>query len=233
MTDPADSPVTGGLQADTHVHGTALRPAARRRLAALVGDLWDGARLLRVVRLRGGLAAHMSAVDVEVDGERRRLALRRYVRWLPGSGRDPYCARHAAVLPALAGTGLPVAELLWVDADGDVLGVPALLTTLLPGRSSLVTATTASGLDDMARALAAINRLPVPPVLRRPAASRTGWAQRCTNGPRSGWRDAPTATRCSTPSATARVPPRRRNGWRTETSTPETCCGATPTPDPG
>jgi aminoglycoside phosphotransferase (APT) family kinase protein len=67
-------------------------------------------------------------------GATRRLVLRRWLR--PGWESDPAftAVREAAILERLAGSGLPVASVVAVDADGFGTGAPALLLTRLEGR---------------------------------------------------------------------------------------------------
>jgi aminoglycoside phosphotransferase (APT) family kinase protein len=121
-----------------------------------------------VRKVTGGLWAHTHALHVDTGARtRERWALRRYVRWQPDRGRDTECARQQTVLPVLHGSGVPVPELLWADPDGEVLDVPALLTTLLPGRSSLTVASTGRGPELLAGALAAVHRVDAPAGISR------------------------------------------------------------------
>lgn len=149
------------LNGEVHVRGADLPPDVGKRLTALVREL-TGGPVTALRALTGGLWAHTHALDVDAPGGPRRLALRRYVRWRPGQGPDEECRRHALVLAGLHGSGLPVAELLWSDPDGEVLDVPALLTTLLPGAASLTLAATPPGLDRLGAVLAAVHAVPPP-----------------------------------------------------------------------
>ncbi|MEU7820395.1 phosphotransferase [Catellatospora sp. NPDC049133] len=90
-----------------------------------------GAPITAVTPLQGGIAHAVSAVDT-ADG--RRYALRRWCR--PGwQVEDPWFtpANEVAALATLAGTGLPVPEVVAVDHTGAHTDFPALLMTWLPG----------------------------------------------------------------------------------------------------
>ncbi|MEV4415857.1 phosphotransferase [Catellatospora sp. NPDC049609] len=91
-----------------------------------------GAPVAAVTPLTGGIAQAVDAVDT-ADG--RRYALRRWCR--PGwQVEDPWFTpdNEAAALSALSGTGLPVPEVVALDAAGGQAECPALLMTWLPGR---------------------------------------------------------------------------------------------------
>lgn len=90
-----------------------------------------GSPVAAVTPLTGGIAQAVSAVDT-ADG--RRYALRRWCR--PGwQTEDPWFTpgNEATALAALAGTGLPVPEVVAVDAVGARADFPALVMTWLPG----------------------------------------------------------------------------------------------------
>lgn len=82
-----------------------------------------------------GLGAAVDRVDVDMpSGATTSFLLRRY---LDPSSTDADALREAATLEALRGTPVPAPELLWLDADGDAFGRPALAMTRLPGTSAL------------------------------------------------------------------------------------------------
>jgi aminoglycoside phosphotransferase (APT) family kinase protein len=156
VTSPVEA--ARDLHSGVHVHGKALERATRLALVHLLGALLPGRRLVSARRLTGGLWAHTQELTlVDGAGSRLRLVLRRYVRWEKGSGADQDCVRHATALRAFEGSDAPVPQLVWVDPDGDVLDVPALICTLLPGRSSLAAAGTPEGVELMGRALAGVH----------------------------------------------------------------------------
>ena len=109
--------------------------------AAWVLRAAGGSRLLRSVRLTGGLTSSVHAVDVEVAGGVHRLVLRRWTGrpWPDGSVDDGerMVADEAQVLIAIAGSREPVPALVACDPTGAEAGLPALLMTRLPGRLDL------------------------------------------------------------------------------------------------
>lgn len=118
-----------------------------------------------------------------VDPTRRDLVLRRPpLGELPAGAHD--VAREAAIIAALAGTDVPVPEIVMVEESGSVEGVPFYLAELVPG-AVLRDATDGAALDAGARrrvtehfvrTLAAIHRLGADDVpLRR---SRTPYVRR-------------------------------------------------------
>lgn len=93
------------------------------------------ARIAGWMRLRGGAACRVDAIDVvDAAGVRHPLVLKRFVRadWV---ARDPDLARREARhLRLLEPVDLPIPRLVGVDAEGVVCGLPVLLTSRLPGR---------------------------------------------------------------------------------------------------
>ena len=130
--------------------------AALRWAAASVGA---GTRIVRVRRLRNGSFHANSAVDLlDGDGRLHRLVLRRWAR--PGwqqSDAEFDAHREAAILDLLAGSAVPVPELVAADPDGAACNVPSLLITRLPGRPPRRPADLRSFLAQLAEALAAIH----------------------------------------------------------------------------
>jgi len=106
----------------------------RRLLAKMVHDALPGFSLLAV----RGVPAGSSAVARELivsstSGERRRLILRCFTVGWQGSPRSKV-ERERLALSTLAGSGLPIPQGAWFDPQGRLLGHPAILQTLLPGR---------------------------------------------------------------------------------------------------
>ncbi|WP_412540703.1 aminoglycoside phosphotransferase family protein [Longispora sp. K20-0274] len=123
-----------------------------------------------VAPLAGGIAQSVTGVTT-TDG--REYVLRLWSR--PGwreTDPDHSPANEVAALAALAGTGLPVPEVVAVDADGRHGEYPALLMTRLPG-TILSSAThvsptaeplTADMLRQLVEAAEVFHALPVPAV---------------------------------------------------------------------
>ena len=101
----------------------------------------SGARSVeRVEPMPGGASLAMHRVTVtSADGASDRLVLRRYVR--PEQiAADPSVAAHEAnVLRLVERVATPTPRLIGADPTGDVVGVPAVLMTELPGRPQWAT----------------------------------------------------------------------------------------------
>jgi aminoglycoside phosphotransferase (APT) family kinase protein len=83
--------------------------------------------------LHGGASSAMYAL--ELDGAIGRAVLRCYVS-IPEVEHEPDLARREAeVLQLLTSSPLPTPELIAVDPDGSVAGVPAVVMSWLPGRA--------------------------------------------------------------------------------------------------
>ncbi len=132
----------------------------RRVLADVVSEIVPGASVVTVRSLRGGLASLTHAVDIDADGERIRLTLRRYSH--PEWGYDAAAVRReVSVLERLADAGLDVPRPVWVDADGERFGLAALLLRRLPGRPVLDPPDVSSWARGIAGALATIHAVDV------------------------------------------------------------------------
>lgn len=132
-------------------------PAARAWIERASGPGW---RVVRVGRMRGGIAAAVDGVGlVGPGGATRRLVLKRWLR--PGWETDDAeftAAREAEVLGRLAGTPVPVPEVVALDADGSAVGAPTVLMTHVEGRHpSLAEERRPDRIATMARTLVAIH----------------------------------------------------------------------------
>ena len=96
-------------------------------LAWLAGAL-PGHRIVAAAPLGGGYSNDNTRLTTDRGG----YVLRRY---RPGGGRDlaRTCAVEAALAQRLAGTGVPVAEVIASDPDGRAAGEPLLLARFAPG----------------------------------------------------------------------------------------------------
>jgi len=88
------------------------------------------------------------------------LVLRRFT--LPAWQEPELAEREARILGLLKGSGLPVAEVLALDAQAEHCDVPALLMTRLPGRIDLRPRDLQAWLRRLAEPLPAIHSLRVP-----------------------------------------------------------------------
>jgi aminoglycoside phosphotransferase (APT) family kinase protein len=145
-------------------------------------------RVISATILAGATSSLVHTVEVERDGARRRLVLRRFVNedWVR---QEPDVAvREAASLKHAAKAGLPAPELVALDADGTECGVPATLVSKLPGKVILEPSDWKQWLQGLAGSATRIHRvdaggfpwkyrryndgvaLTVPPWSRRPEA---------------------------------------------------------------
>jgi aminoglycoside phosphotransferase (APT) family kinase protein len=129
--------------------GRLDRAQAVRVLAAAL----PGARLLGTRRLKGGLSTTGHVLRVAHVGRNRLLVLRQYTHPQAAPGRP---ADEWAALRLVAGHHLPAPEPLWHDG-GEVLGVPAILLTHLPGRLPHDRAIGDGQLDEVAAFTAAVH----------------------------------------------------------------------------
>jgi aminoglycoside phosphotransferase (APT) family kinase protein len=112
-----------------------------------------------VAVLKGATSSLLHSVDVEINGELRKLVLRRFTdeAWVK---REPDLAvREAACVEKAANAGLPAPKLVGTDRDGEHCGVPATLVTMLPGSVVLAPTNWNEWLHGLATAAASIHRV--------------------------------------------------------------------------
>lgn len=124
--------VAGGTARDVADIGVERQDWSRTR-AWVERSLGEGERLVGVTPLRGGWTSQMRRLDVEGSGGPRALVLRSFVKPFFVRHAPGLLTREADVLRLLAGTGVPAAALLDVDAGARHCDHPSLLMTLLPG----------------------------------------------------------------------------------------------------
>jgi aminoglycoside phosphotransferase (APT) family kinase protein len=115
-----------------------LDQRTREWVARAVGD---GARVVGIRRLTGGITSSMHRLTVEtLTGLRVPVVLR---RWTPGGWDDTtaeapsYVEAERDVLVRLEATGIPSPRLLAADPMGEATDVPALLMSRVAGRMDL------------------------------------------------------------------------------------------------
>ncbi|WP_445529091.1 phosphotransferase family protein [Streptomyces cyslabdanicus] len=123
--------------------------------------LSEAERIEGVTRLRGGWTSEMRRLDICGPGGRRSLVLRSFVRPFFVRHAEGLLTREAAVLRLLAGTEVPAAGLVAVDATARDCDHPSLLMPLLPGTLRLADEGAARRAELLARQLLRIHRLPV------------------------------------------------------------------------
>ncbi len=108
----------------------------------------------------------MSRLEVEGQGGPYSLVLRSFVKEFYVQHALGLLTREADVLRLLAGTGIPVARLLDVDAAAEHCEHPSLLMSLLPGQIRLDEDDVDRKITLLVEQLLAIHRLDVPEASR-------------------------------------------------------------------
>ena len=118
-----------------------------------------GGRVSSVAVMRGATSSALHSVEVESDGRRRSLVLRRFTdsEWV--RCEPDLAVREAVSLQHAKRAGLPAPELVATDKDGSYCGLPATLVTMLPGDVVLQPANLNEWLNGLARAAAQIHRV--------------------------------------------------------------------------
>ena len=133
-------------------------PAA---LAWAARAIAPGATVVGHRRLIGGITSSMHRLTIDTRGSRQHVVLRRWVGTEVGDATKKV-EREAAVLDALADTGLPAPQLVATSPDGaETDGCPSLLMTRVPGRMDLTPADPAAWIGQMAAALPRVHCLPL------------------------------------------------------------------------
>jgi aminoglycoside phosphotransferase (APT) family kinase protein len=155
-------------------------------LAALAERLEPGARVVGRETLLGGQTCATDAVELERDGHRWSVVVRRH-----GSAASLDLARSEhRHLGALHTLGLPVAEPLLLD-EGSLFGTPTVVMRRLSGRPVVAPDDPDEWAAQMGRTLASIHAVPpsaiggletvdgrLPGVWREPIVSQHPWGER-------------------------------------------------------
>ena len=118
-----------------------------------------GGRVTSVTVIRGATSSVLHAVEIEREGQPRKLVLRRFTNegWVK---EEPDVAfREATSVQKARMAGLPAPELIASDRDGSHCGVPATLVTLVPGKVVLQPVDRTEWLNGLANAAAQIHRV--------------------------------------------------------------------------
>jgi aminoglycoside phosphotransferase (APT) family kinase protein len=118
-----------------------------------------GGRVTEVAVLPGATSSALHSVEIESNGQRHKLVLRRFTdaAWVK---REPdIAAREAASVEKAARSGLPAPKLVATDRDGSYCGVPATLVTLLRGEVVLRPENLNDWIAGLAGAAAQIHRV--------------------------------------------------------------------------
>ncbi|ORT60344.1 alpha/beta fold hydrolase [Streptomyces sp. CB03238] len=122
-------------------------------------QLPDGERVRSVHRLRGGGTSQMRLLRTETE---RDLVLRSFVKPFYRRHAPGLLTREAEVLGLLAGTDVPAAECVAVDATAEFCDAPSLLMTRLPGEVRVDEVDLDARVELLARQLMGVHGVTVP-----------------------------------------------------------------------
>ena len=99
----------------------------------------------------------MDALTIErADGTRTRVSLRRFLRD-NRSSQPKHVGHEYSVLQLVEKAGIPAPRPLLLDSEGDLLGVPTIVLTYLPGAPVYIPRDVGSWAEELARALLRIH----------------------------------------------------------------------------
>ncbi len=141
-----------------------------RALSWLQDVFSNGAHIGAVRKLDWAYSLDFYVLDARVSGRETSFVLRLFTKW-EWLAEEPDVPEHVgANLTRLRGSGLPVPELIALDADGSRCGVPALLMTRLPGVVNLTPLDFDAWLRQLAAFLPRLHAIsPCGPPLAAPA----------------------------------------------------------------
>ena len=126
--------------------------------AAIVAQHFPGARLRASERLTGGVSADVYRLDVRfADGSERAIVLR--IHGLTHGGHE--LALEFELLSALHGAGLPVPDVLAMDASRTLLEHPYLLMEFVEGATTFPPDEADRRIEMMAEALVGVHATPL------------------------------------------------------------------------
>ncbi|MFG1913198.1 phosphotransferase family protein [Kribbella sp. NPDC048928] len=141
------------------------RPSAET-LAWVAASMGRGSRIVGYRRLTGGVCSAVNRLTVERRGVRTFVVLRQYPA---GLDLQETLEKEIANLGVVAGSGLPVPEVLGADVGGaSTGGAPALLMSRLPGHVHLTPDEPRSWLTRIAEIAVQLHSLDLPAKTFRP-----------------------------------------------------------------
>ncbi len=118
-----------------------------------------GGRVISEEVLAGATSSLLHAVEVDRNGARLGLVLRRFVNEEWVKDEPDIASREAASLRHATRAGLPAPELVACDANGAHCGVAATLVVMLPGKVVLQPPNWKQWLQGLAESAAQIHRV--------------------------------------------------------------------------
>src|SRR2546423_6241617 len=146
--------------------GFRQRRPSVETVAWVAASMGRGSRTVGYRRLTGGVCSAVNRLTVERRGVRTFVVLRQY----PGGlGLQEALEKEIANLGVVAGSGLPVPDVLASDVAGVATGgAPSLLMTRLPGHIHLNPAEPRSWMTRMAELAVLLHSLDLPAKTFRP-----------------------------------------------------------------
>ena len=123
-----------------------------------IEDAAEG-RVTSVAVLPGATSSLLHSIEIESNGQRRSLVLRRFTNEVWVRQEPDIAVREAASLQQATRAGLPAPQLVATDRDGSYCGVPATLVTMLPGEVVLRPTNWNEWIKGLAHAAAQIHRV--------------------------------------------------------------------------
>jgi aminoglycoside phosphotransferase (APT) family kinase protein len=122
-------------------------------------EVATGGRMISVAVLPGATSSLLHAIDIESPRGKRSLVLRRFAneKWV--RAEPDVAVREGMSVQHATRAGLPVPELIALDADGEHCGVPATLVTRLDGTVVLEPADRGEWIRGLAETAARIHRV--------------------------------------------------------------------------
>lgn len=130
------------------------------RLAALARRIDPQAKLLRAWELKGGVSAQVTAFAIEhADGRVETLVVRRH--GARDRSRNPkIAADELRLLTVVVAAGVPAPAPRYLDAAGEIFGVPSLVLDHVDGELSPADLDDTVLVRELAQVLVAIHRIP-------------------------------------------------------------------------
>ncbi len=141
-------------------------PLSAETAQAVLDKLSPGSRLLSVAPLPGSYSNYTHAVIARLaDGAEQRLVVRRY-RILGDYDRGEKARREFTALQCACRNGLPAPQPLYLDETGALLGIPGIVTPLVPGAQVESPGDPLAWARGLARTLARIHAAACDPATR-------------------------------------------------------------------
>lgn len=125
----------------------------------LVQRIDPESRLLGAWELKGGVSAHVTAIEIErPNGRTQRLVVRRH--GAVDLGHNPHVAADEfKLLRILRSAGLPTPEPYYLDESGEIFSTPYIVVEFMDGKAEFAPSNLADLILQMARHLSGIHKI--------------------------------------------------------------------------